>query len=280
GNVFVVPSVEESSNRPRTRPFEARAEGGKSSVSTLKTSAVRARRRGDDRPYLSTESLIPLAGGSVAPSDRSRALLLRVPLEALAVGASAIGPAASASATPGTTGGPTPSARPTVAGRPTEGERLRASPGTWIGSGKVRVAYQWYRCDTMGGRCTVLAGATRRTRSLGIHDVGHTIGLQVKATDSHGSATASPSLVAPGPGAPAVRSARTQPTVSGDDAPGGTVRVDPGRWRPRPTSFSYQWARCNAQTRGCTPIKGATSDQYAVTPTDVGHSLVAIVQAR
>src|SRR5262249_33972884 len=88
------------------------------------------------------------------------------------------------------------------------------------------------------------------------------------------------SLVGPVTGAPALLSSRTQPTVSGDDAPGGTVRVDPGRWRPRPTSFSYQWARCNAQTRGCTPIKGATSDQYAVTATDVGHSLVAIVQAR
>jgi hypothetical protein len=188
--------------------------------------------------------------------------------------------ASSASASSGISRGPTSSAPPGVAGVPTQGERLRASAGSWAGSGRVRLAYQWYRCDTMGGRCIVLNGATSRTRQLGIRDVGHTIGLRVTATDSHGSARAYASLVGPVAGAPALLSSRTQPVVSGDDAPGATIHVDPGLWRPRPTSFGYQWARCNAQARACAPIQGATSDQYAVQPADAGHSLVAIVQAR
>jgi hypothetical protein len=144
----------------------------------------------------------------------------------------------------------------------------------------VRLAYQWYRCDTMGSHCTVLIGATRRTRRLGIRDVGHTIALQVRATDSHGSARAYASLVGPVAGTPALLSSRTQPVVSGDDAPGATIHVDPGLWRPRLATFGYQWARCNLKARACEPIQGATSDQYAVQPTDAGHSLVAIVQAR
>jgi hypothetical protein len=144
----------------------------------------------------------------------------------------------------------------------------------------VRLAYQWYRCDTMGGRCTALDGATRRTRLLGLHDVGHTIGLRVRAADSHGSTAAYASLVGPVAGSPPLLSSRTQPVISGDAVPGGTIRVDPGLWRPRPTSFGYQWARCNAQARACAAIGGATTDQYAVQPADDGHSLVAIVQAR
>jgi hypothetical protein len=132
----------------------------------------------------------------------------------------------------------------------------------------------------MGGHCSALAGATTRTRQLGLRDVGHTIGLQVRATDSHGSATAFASLVGPVAGSPALISSRSQPVVSGDVAPGASIQVAPGLWRPRPTSFAYQWARCNAHARACAPIQGATSDKYAVQQADAGHSLVAIVQAR
>jgi hypothetical protein len=163
---------------------------------------------------------------------------------------------------------------------PTEGARLRAAPGSWAGSGKVRLAYQWFRCDTMGADCTALGGATRQTRLLGIRDVGHTISLQVRATDSHGSTTADASLIGPVAGKPPLLSSRTQPVVSGAAVPGSTIRVDPGLWKPRPSSFSYQWVRCSLRARTCSPIEGETSDQYAVESRDLGHSLLAVVQAR
>jgi hypothetical protein len=215
----------------------------------------------------------------VAPSEHGFALLPRVSIHALAV-ACTFALVSSASASPSTSRGPTASARPSVTGTATEGARLRATPGSWTGSGHVRLAYQWYRCDTTGRHCTALGGATTRGRRLGVHDVGHTIGLQVRATDAHGSTTANASLVGPVAGSPSLLSSRTQPVVSGNAVPGGTIHVDPGLWKPRPTAFGYQWARCNVQERACAPIKGATSDQYAVQTADAGHSLVAIVQAR
>ena len=47
-----------------------------------------------------------------------------------------------------------------------------------------------------------------------------------------------------------------------------------------PESFSYQWARCNRVGRTCAPIEGATAETHEVDARDVGHALVAIVQAR
>jgi hypothetical protein len=176
--------------------------------------------------------------------------------------------------------GPESSVRPTLTGHPTQGNRLTASPGSWSGSGQVAFAYQWYRCDTMGAHCTTLQGATERTRRLGPNDVGHTIGLQVRARDSSGSATDYTSLVGPIAGKPSAIASSAQPTVSGAPVLGATLHVGTGGWKPRPTSFSYQWARCNTQARACVPIAGATGDTHQVVADDLGHALVAIVQAR
>ena len=61
---------------------------------------------------------------------------------------------------------------------------------------------------------------------------------------------------------------------------GSTLKVDPGKWNPVPKSFSYQWARCSDAGRACAPIEGATAETHVVAPGDLGHALVAIVQAR
>jgi len=198
----------------------------------------------------------------------------------LAVAAASLAFVSSASASSGELGGPALSAPPTVTGTPTQGARLRAEPGSWTGSGKVRLAYQWFRCDTMGSHCDRLRGATTRTRLLGGRDVGHTVGLQVRAIDSHGSSAAYASLVGPVAGTPTRISSKTQPVVSGAPIPGSTLHVVPGVWKPKPASFSFQWVRCGAHGRVCAPIAGANSDEYAVQPADAGHALIAIVQAR
>ena len=61
---------------------------------------------------------------------------------------------------------------------------------------------------------------------------------------------------------------------------GRTLKVDPGKWNPVPQSFSYQWARCSDSGRACAPIEGATAATHVVAAGDLGHALVAIVQAR
>ena len=115
---------------------------------------------------------------------------------------------------------------------------------------------------------------------LGENDVGHTLGLAVRATDSRGSTTAVSNLIGPIGGAPPLLVSTAQPTISGDAVQGSMLKVEAGTWSPVPESFSYQWARCSRAGRACAPIKGATAETYEVGDRDLGHALVAIVQAR
>jgi fibronectin type 3 domain-containing protein len=205
--------------------------------------------------------------------------VVRRPLVVLLAGAALLAVAASAAAARETSG-PIASTLPRVAGSPTQGSRLVASHGSWTGEGEIAYAYQWYRCDAMGARCVALRGVTSRTRRIGPNDVGHTLSLSVRATDATGSTTAYASLVGPIAGTPPALVLKAQPLLSGDSVLGGTIRVDPGSWRPKPSAFSYQWVRCNVQARACAPIGGETTETHQVGEDDLGHALVAIVQAR
>jgi hypothetical protein len=203
---------------------------------------------------------------------RPQVLLLALLLAALVAGAGA--PAAHAAERPSA------KARPMVAGQASQGGRLFGAKGSWSGTGKVGYTYQWFRCDQMGAHCQSLRGVTKRSHLLGANDVGHTLGLAVRATDSGGSTTAVSSLIGPIGGAPPVLASTAQPTVSGEVVKGSKLKVDPGKWNPVPKSFSYQWARCSDSGRACAPIEGATATTHVVEQGDLGHALVAIVQAR
>ena len=85
---------------------------------------------------------------------------------------------------------------------PDAGRAPRRLARLWTGSGKIAYAFQWYRCDTMGARCAPLRGVTDRTRRIGPTDVGHTLSLEVRATDSNGTTAAYASLVGPIAGKP------------------------------------------------------------------------------
>jgi large repetitive protein len=185
----------------------------------------------------------------------------------------AAGPADAASS-------PVVTKRPRVTGDASEGSRLVASHGAWSGKGTLTYAYQWYRCDTMGRHCHMLRGVATRSHKAGGNDVGHTLSVAVRATDSDGSARAYASLVGPIAGAPPHIDALTQPVIAGSAVQGKTIRVGTGRWRPKPSAFVYQWARCNSELRACKAISGETGQTHAVGAADLGHALVAIVQAK
>jgi hypothetical protein len=167
-----------------------------------------------------------------------------------------------------------------VTGEAVEGVRLVGSPGVWSGSGRVRYAYQWYRCDPMGLHCRRLPGVTRRSHLLGAGDVGYTLDLRVRVRDDTGATGAWSGLVGPIAAAPPRLVSTLQPKASGAVVKGGAVRVDTGDWRPRPSSFSYQWIRCNQAGHVCFPIPGATGERHQIGDDDLGHLLLAIVQAR
>jgi hypothetical protein len=170
--------------------------------------------------------------------------------------------------------GPTLAGRPSVGGTLQQGQKLLARPGTWVGSGPIAYAYQWYRCDANAAHCHSVHGATRLSYTLVANDAGATLGLTVRATDSTGTATA----YAPVAGVVAASGALAvtrQPTFSGK----GTLAVKAGAWTGKPGALTYTWLRCNPNGRACIGVAGAAGSSYVPTADDSGHRIVAAVHA-
>jgi hypothetical protein len=168
---------------------------------------------------------------------------------------------------------------PTVFGTAAAGKQLTGLSGTWGGFDAITYHFQWFRCNAAGAKCLSVHGATSPTYALGNRDIGKTLGLTVYATDSTGTASAYSSLVGPiAPRRPLLEST-AQPLVTGQPAVGKVVQVTTGNWSPTQPTLAYQWERCNANARACAAISKATSSSYTVTNADLGHSLLAIVQA-
>jgi hypothetical protein len=175
--------------------------------------------------------------------------------------------------------GPSNTAAPTVAGTAGQGSQLTGSPGTWTSAETINYTFNWFRCDATGAHCLSIHGATKPTYTQGAKDVGQTLGFAVHATDSAGTTTAYATLVGPVAAANAPLSATGQPTISGTPAVGQTLEVSGGSWNQPPTGYTYQWERCNANGRLCTPIPGATAATYAATASDSTHTLLVAVTA-
>jgi hypothetical protein len=71
----------------------------------------------------------------------------------------------------------------------------------------------------------------------------------------------------------------TAPTVSGTPAQGSTLTADRGRWAGGPSSFAYQWNRCDAAGANCAAIAGAVGQTYVPGTTDAGARLTVTVTA-
>jgi hypothetical protein len=62
------------------------------------------------------------------------------------------------------------------------------------------------------------------------------------------------------------------PTIPGTPQQGVMVTETGDTWTNNPTSFSYQWERCDSKGT-CTPIQDATQQSYTPTADDVGDTL-------
>ena len=69
------------------------------------------------------------------------------------------------------------------------------------------------------------------------------------------------------------------PTVTGTAQQGQTLTATPGVWTAPDAIFTYQWQHCDAAGANCVDVVGATAQTYAVTPADVGTTLVVTVTA-
>jgi parallel beta-helix repeat protein len=82
-------------------------------------------------------------------------------------------------------------APPRIVGRSERRSLLRLRPGSWSGSGTLRFAYRWRRCDARGAGCRSI----RRSRGTTAYrlrraDAGHTIRALVSVRNSAGARTA------------------------------------------------------------------------------------------
>lgn len=170
--------------------------------------------------------------------------------------------------------GPVLTVGPTATGTLQQGKKLTAFPGTWRSGGAVTYAFQWYRCDARAAHCSSVHGATKATYTEVAKDVGHTIGLTVRATDSTGTTPAYASVAGVVAAVGAV-AATSQPGLDGTAAIGSTLKAQAATWTTTLAGVKYAWLRCNANGRACVAIPNETTDSYEPTSADSGHRLVA-----
>jgi hypothetical protein len=63
------------------------------------------------------------------------------------------------------------------------------------------------------------------------------------------------------------------PTIGGHAASGSVLSETHGSWTNGPSGYAEQWQRCDQSGGNCSPISGATAQQYTLTGSDVGHTL-------
>ena len=87
-----------------------------------------------------------------------------------------------------------------------------------------------------------------------------------------------PSAVVPVPSATAP-TATSLPTISGTSVVADTLTASTGVWSGAPTSYAYQWQRCDSSGANCQPLAGATAVKYTLAQGDIGQTVRVTVTA-
>jgi RHS repeat-associated protein len=176
------------------------------------------------------------------------------------------------------TGPPSDVAAPVIIGTAQDGQTLSASSGTWSGYPRPSYTYQWQRCNSSGGSCLSLTGATGSTYALAHSDVGATLRVAVLATSSAGSGSATSE--ATGVVTPLAPSNTVAPAIIGTAEDGETLAASTGSWNGTPPiTYGYQWETCDSLGGGCLDVSGATSSSFTLEPSDVGMTVRVLVTA-
>jgi len=111
-----------------------------------------------------------------------------------------------ANVTPGAQPGAAPvnDVAPSVAGVAIQNRIMSGFAGGWNASPPPMLALQWTSCDSSGANCVAISGATQATYIPTATDVGHTLRLQVTATNATGSVVLSSAQTAVVQSGPAV----------------------------------------------------------------------------
>jgi hypothetical protein len=95
--------------------------------------------------------------------------------------------------------------------------------------------------------------------------------------DGEMNARSEPSDVVGSNAAPLTNTSR--PTITGTARVGDELTANEGTWTGNPTSFSFQWQRCDIDAITCISVTGATGRTYGVRLADLGFRLRVVVTA-
>jgi hypothetical protein len=154
------------------------------------------------------------------------------------------------------------------------GAQMHVTNGVWSPTPSA-FTYGWLRCNSSGGSCASIAGATAATYTPVTADVGFT--LRGAVTPSGGPALSSePTQVVKAANAgPLIAGTTTVATVAANmPSITGTVQVGQvltstnGAWAGTTPTFTRQWLRCSATGDQCVTIAGATAATYTAVAAD------------
>jgi hypothetical protein len=166
-----------------------------------------------------------------------------------------------------------------VTGTKQVGSVLTVSNGNWA-NGPTSYTYQWYRCDNPGKtNCAAVAGQTSNRYTLRPEDAGHTFYASVTACNKDGCTKGESDPVGP-ISAVDLPANTAAPSVTGTPQVGQTLTAVEGSWANAPTSYAYQWLRCDSAGDNCGAIGGATAKTYAPSIPDRGATLRVRVTAQ
>jgi len=170
---------------------------------------------------------------------------------------------------------------PAISGTTQDGQYLKTTNGAWSSlATPLTFTYQWQRCDSGGGSCADIGGATLSFYRQTSADVGHKLQAVVTATDQDSLSTPATSNQLGTVTAPSAPVNATLPVISGTLQSGQFLVTTNGKWTtPDMPTFTYQWQRCDTTGNGCLAITNATHPSYKLTANDVGHKLRVVVTA-
>jgi CHRD domain len=168
--------------------------------------------------------------------------------------------------------------QPDLTGTPQEGRTLTAGHGTWSGTQPITYTYQWQTCTAVNTVCTDLAGKTGASLTLSSAQVGMLMRAIIVAGNGVGKTSAFSNLstvVVVKASAPVNV---TPPAITGSAHVGQRLSASTGTWTSAtPSTYAYQWSRCNADGTSCASISGATGQTYGVGAADLGFAIRVVV---
>ena len=173
-----------------------------------------------------------------------------------------------------------PTGLPAISGTTTQGETLTVDTSGISdadGPASLPFTYQWNRRS--GSTDTAIGGATSASYILTQDDVGETITVSVRYTDTGNTQESLTSV--PTAAVANINDAPTGlPAISGTTTEGETLTADTSGISdadgPASLSFTYQWNRRSGSTD--TAIGGATNSTYILTQDDVGEMITVSVR--